>query len=554
MNTQPAAEPAIRDVLIDILGIIVVSIVILIAGNSAVGRRQIRGIVDNDAVGYATTARHLAKTGNIVSHLIYPSTLSQPVTTPRLYMPGFYWNLALAYKLFGYGTMQSLLVSQVAYAVGAICTYLIGLRIFNRKTALTATGIFLIYPANLYFSQTVMAETSVVAAAAVAFCSFVYLPRQWRPWLGPFLVLLPFLYRETGAFLALPMAVVMFMSPRVLGETYLRHLLPVALFLSLSVVLSAAVYASPISHGRPSLITLDIFLPDSEAERIYRDSVAWDTIKPTANEWRQTLGKRFIDNVKAMLHRYDRRKREATIPMLLPLLAAIPVGLLWGVWKRDALALGAAAVLLFTIFFVCAFYSVYYDRPLRVAMFILPLVALLGGRLWVGIFDLPLQRLPSGDRVWPQIIGVVCIAAWMMPISFKAFRDMMSRDTEDERGAARIDTLNHDDTTVLVGPPQLGIPYLSQHPDVTYSFVPANRKTLERLSAKYSVTTLILDSEDGMDLTTRDIADSGLTLYRRVVYDDRHYLIYRRQRFAGESDAWKTDTEVKWSAHLRFFK
>ncbi len=540
-----------RNVLTDILGIAVVAIVILIAGNSAVGRRQIRGIVDNDAVGYVTAARHLANTGEIVSHVIYPSTLSQPTTKTRLYMPGYYWNLAAVYKLFGYGTGRSIFVSQFAYTLGAICTYLIGLRFFTRKTALAAAGFFLIYPANLYFAQTAMAETSVVAAAAVAFCVFVHLPRRWMPWIGPLLVLLPFLYRETGAFLAVPMAIVLLMAPTAEGRGFLYNLGHAVLFFGLSVLLLGAVYASPISKGRPSLITLDIFLAEADAERIYRDSVAWDELKPTSQEWRQTLAKRFGENCKAMLRRYDRRKREATIPMLLPLLLAIPIGFICGLWKRDPISLGGAALLLVTICFICAFYSIHYDRPLRVAMFALPFVALMAAKLWVALFSLLLRHLPSEDRLWPQVIGAVCVAAWMLPISFKAFKDMVSRDTEDERAAVRVEALHHDDSTVLAGPPQLGLPYLSLHPDVTYSFVPANARTLKRLSEKYRLTTLILDPEDTVDLTPQDILDDGLRLYRRVLLDERHYLIYRRPQFAGESDSWQVEVEEKWSARLR---
>ena len=550
-HLSEVARPGLRKIFTDLLGIILLAIIILIAGNIAVGRRQIRATVDNDAVGYVTAARHLAKTGEIVSHIIYPSTLSQPATKTRLYMPGYYWNLAAVYKLFGYGTAQSLFTGQFAYTLAAICTYLIGLRFFDRITALASTGFFLIYPANLYFAQTAMAETSVVAAAAVAFCGFVYLPRRWRPWLGPFLVMLPFLYRETCAFLAVPMAVVLLMSPTSPGHGYLRNLGHAVLFLLLSVLLLGAVYVSPVSNGRPSLITLDIFLPAADAERIYRDSVASDNLKPTLHEWRETLVKRIADNGSALLRRYDRRKREATIPMLLPLLLAIPIGLAWGAWKRDPLALGGATLLLVTVIFVCTFYSVFYDRPLRVSMFALPFVALLAGRLWVGLFSPLLARLPRHDRVWPQVIGVACAGAWLMPISFKAFKDMTAGDIFDERAMARIETLEHDDQTVLVAPPQLGIPYLSVHPDVTYSFVPANRRTLDRLTGKYRVTTLIVDAEDAMELTPGDITADGLQLFRRAQLDDRHYLIYRRPKFAGEADSWQSDVEIKWSARLR---
>ena len=81
--------------------------------------------------------------------------------------------------------------------------------------------------------------------------------------------------------------------------------------------------------------------------------------------------------------------------------------------------------------------------------------------------------------------------------------------------------------------------------------MPANRKTLERLNEKYRVTTLILDREESLDLTSDDILASGLRLCWRVQLDDRHYLIYRRPTFAGEEDSWLKEMEVNWSARLR---
>jgi hypothetical protein len=46
----------------------------------------------NDQAGYITTARWLADTGELRSHLLYPAYADQPRW--RLYMPGNYYVLA----------------------------------------------------------------------------------------------------------------------------------------------------------------------------------------------------------------------------------------------------------------------------------------------------------------------------------------------------------------------------------------------------------------------------------------------------------------------------
>src|SRR5438552_3295912 len=184
-----------RHTLIDLLGVTLLGMIILCACDETVGKKRIRGIINNDAVGYTSAARTLAASGKLVNHIVYPSTLSQRTTKSVLYMPGFYLCLAASYKLFGYGIAQSMLVSQVCYLVSAACAYLVALRFFDRRTALLSAVFFLAYPGNMYFAITAMSEMSVVASAAIAFCAFVYVPRRWMLWVGPVLLIIPFLFR-----------------------------------------------------------------------------------------------------------------------------------------------------------------------------------------------------------------------------------------------------------------------------------------------------------------------------------------------------------------------
>ena len=548
-----------RHVYIDILGIGIVALIFAIACQSITPRKYLRAIADNDAVGYATAAKSLAETGKLTSHIIYPSTLSQNAPKSTLYMPGLYFALAAVYKVFHFGTSQSLLVPRAAYLIAAICTYLLGQKAFDRLTGIVAAGLFLIYPPNLYFSAAVMTELPLAAAAVAALCIFIHLPRRWMHFIGPALLILPFLFRETGAFMALPMGLILLFQPKGDGTTFRSNVARASIFLALSIVVLGAVYFSPLSAGRPSLLKLDIFIQERGAERIYRDTLAFDKLQPTGAEWARTLGTRSIANIKKLAWRCATQQRDFVVIALFPLIAAIPLGLAWGWIKRDPLALGAALLVLLTLGFVCMFYIVQHDRPLRVALFAFPLVALLEARLALALVAAGRSRVPVTFRPWLLGIIVSGIAAWVGAMSFKGFSSMTANDVADEMGSRFITFLNVPEleiqgketmpvaTHLLVAPHLLGVPYLIHHPWITYSFVPANRQTLNQLCAKYPVNTLIFRPEDALDLTEADILAQGLYLWRACEVAGMHYRVFRRPAFAGEQAGWIVTGEESFS-------
>ncbi len=253
------------------LGLLALSAPILGAG-----RLHLTGLGGslNDQVGYITTARKLAETGRLSSSCHYPSLLSQQTTKDYLYMPGFYCLLAGSYRLFGYGVLQSELPSLVCYAATNVLTYLVAARVYGRRVGLLASLLVAAYPPNLVFAFTAMMETAVVAAAMAALCAFVYLPRERRPYLTPLVLIIPFLFRETTAFLALPMALIISRDgPRP------RPVRAMA-FLLASVVVLTIVYRSDLSRGRGSFVyPLVSGIPE---ERIYTSITAGSAAAPTA--------------------------------------------------------------------------------------------------------------------------------------------------------------------------------------------------------------------------------------------------------------------------------
>jgi hypothetical protein len=304
------------------------------------------------------------------------------------------------------------------------------------------------------------------------------------------------------------------------------------------------VYASPVANGRPSLVKLDIFINETGAERIYRDAVIADTFGHTPHQWLHALAGRTGENFHMLRQRFASQQREFVILLLAQLIIVIPVGFVWGSIKRDGVALGAASLLLLTLTFVCIFYSVRHDRPVRVAMFAFPLVALMEARVATALFDYLQSRSAGSLGRWPQALVGAAIAASVLSLCCKGFINMMAYDLADERGHAFVNSLPLLDTrAVLVAPHLLGIPYVSRNSKASYAFVPANRKTLELLCARYPVETLILDRDDAIDLKEQDILDQGLRPYARVRLEYAHLIIYRRPSYFGEECDWNTDHE-----------
>ena len=95
----------------------------------------------------------------------------------------------------------------VAMVIAGIALFLSGSGCNGRDTATIATfRVFLLFPANIVYAVTAMSETTLIAAALVAFAIFVHLPFKWRVGMGPLLLVLPLIVRETGIVIAIPFA------------------------------------------------------------------------------------------------------------------------------------------------------------------------------------------------------------------------------------------------------------------------------------------------------------------------------------------------------------
>jgi 4-amino-4-deoxy-L-arabinose transferase-like glycosyltransferase len=535
-----------RHTLIDLALLALVALAVFWSCNLIVGARRLRATTLNDSVGYYATARTFARTGHLESNIVYPSTLSQKTTKTYLYMPGFYVYLAIIFKLLGTGVPQALLASCLAGVTATCCTYLVALRFYDRRTALLAAALFIAYPPILFFSASAMSELAVVSAAIFVFAVFVYLPTAWMPIIGPVLLAVAFVFRETCALWVLPMLAVLWYRCREQQGMRAAGIAARAAALGLgSVVLLALVYLSPVASGRPSLFKLDIFYGEENGLRtIYGDAVAAAQAVPPG-AWRAKLSHRFGRNVHQMFQNIAKSPWRTSMPnaMIVPLLLVVPVGFAWGAWKRDPLAIGAGALVLVTVVLLCLLYLVPAYTSLRITMLAAPLMALLYARVWMALVVPTLDRIPAANRLWPYAVAIILVGGVAVQQAAAGFGDMLAYDDADGIAEGLIVRLRHDDRTTLVGPAQLCVPYVARHYPVTYSFSPANRRSLELLCARYCVTTLLFDpNEPAVPLSEQDIVDQGLRRYCRVrATGGVDYIVFRRPSFPAEESSWDAD-------------
>ena len=116
----------------------------------------------NDQIGYITTARWLADTGELRSQLVYPASFGDRW---RIYMPGHYWALATSYLVLGDLPLTWLLPRLLGFAVATLCVFLTGCRLYDTRSGAVAAALFAAFPANIFLAFTSMSEQTFIAAA-----------------------------------------------------------------------------------------------------------------------------------------------------------------------------------------------------------------------------------------------------------------------------------------------------------------------------------------------------------------------------------------------------
>ena len=154
-------------------------------------------------VGFEPTHHEETDLQSAAAHRLCSSP--QKTKTQVLYVPGHYYAMAVAFKLFGYHPWAELIPSLLGFILLVCGVYLIAENLFGKDSALGSAVIVLFFPYLLLFSLTSMAELPVLASAVTAFVFCLWVPRSWVSILGPVFILFAVCFRETSILIVLPL-------------------------------------------------------------------------------------------------------------------------------------------------------------------------------------------------------------------------------------------------------------------------------------------------------------------------------------------------------------
>lgn len=505
---------------------------------------RIHGLADtlNDQAGYVSVARNLIASGELRSNIIYPSLLAQQTTANYLYMPGHYLALAAVYKLLGFGAIQSILPSIIAYIIAGIALFLTVSHFYGRNVGTTAALLFALFPANIVYSLTAMAEMTLLAAAMTALTVFVFLSFRLRVALGPILLVMPLLFRETG----LVVGIVFFLL--ILVDGVRLHLKAAALFLTSSALIAVLVLSSPVSIARPSLAPFNILLLDEN--KLYADAFILNRINPSVFDWTVAPFTKIVHNTRLLYSLFSSIFRSVfsahlfvvtgvsvfEVVSLGLILLGIPFGLLVLLRRpQHTLVIASVAVPAVLLLAILALYYVLYFQALRILLLAVPFECI----LYAVILRRTHKAVDVRKQVWRsrQILAVSSVAiafALSVGLTYAALAPDATTQARADRAITFLDSLGHDPAYVLVTPPQIAFDYVYQHPRVDWSFLPANRATLELLNSVEAVGTIVLPAADAeTDLTLEDVQAAGFYLEQTPMLDGVRYYVFKHSQPAS---------------------
>lgn len=465
----------------------------------------------NDQVGYISVARHWLDDGKLDSSIIYPSLLEQKFQRNSLYMPGFYAELAVTFRMIGYSALTARIPALMSFVSGCAAVFWIAWRLYGREVAICSTPLFAFFPLNLFYAFTAMAEMSLVVAALAAFSLFLLLPEKFQWWLGPVALALPILFRETGVAIGVVMCAMIFFGARSSG----RREAILCGFLACLVLV--ALVLSPAGAGRPSMWKANI-LAQGRFEAIYTDAFAVKQLPDSGTDWIVALGFKFSSNLYWLFRGFLHFSLENVF--MLFLLSGIPLGLWLWRRKRDRFALGVAlSVSLLFIADLCV-YTVWYYRGIRTLLLIEPFVAVLWG---VTIGTVVQER----GKVTRNVAVTIC---FVLGVGVALFLVLAQRPvlTQAQEDTSFMESAVGNSKQLVVSPWWLSLDYVNEHYPQHWALVPANCPTMKLLDLQDRIGTLIVPVQPGMN---PQMASCGtpLKFSEEKTLRGTRYAIFRRE-------------------------
>jgi 4-amino-4-deoxy-L-arabinose transferase-like glycosyltransferase len=451
----------------------------------------------NDQVIYVDAARHLLATGELTTGMIYPSTLLQEYGRNFFYMPGHAVVLALSMGLLGDSAASAMLPSLLAHLVCLGCLFLLGRRLVDTRAGVFAAASFALTPIFIVYAFSAMAEMTTLATCLVALTAFVHLPRRVRPWAAPFLLLVPFLFRETTAFWIAPMVVLLLVDEKASRVERWRGAL-VASFGS--VIGLGIVYRLDWIADRPSLWAQNLFGRSFHDK--YTDAYSISGLDVDATMISSAIADLAIANLGGFLALLATPSFEAVV---FHGLVWLPIGAAWLAWRSRPLrplVMAWALLAVITFVFATLFYRWNFFIGIRQ---LLPPMAL--GLLVLGA---ALADLTRGWR--PRFVMIPACAAWLVSCALVIAQTsvVIGRDDLERKIRDVLRRTTVPDTGLFIAHHNIGLVRLLDTPLSSVAFPPTNRATLELLADRYDLRSALLREHDVQRLKPAAIGAVGL--------------------------------------------
>ena len=463
-----------------------------------------------DQMGYITSARILVDTGELRNGVLLPSQVRNPKFRP--YMPGHYLALASSYALFGYSALTSLLPSLASFVLVALGLFLVGNRLYGRFTGALAAWLFAVYPGEITYAFTAMAELTFTFAGVLALVILVHLPRRWWSFAPPVLLALPFLFRESGAFLILPLAALVL---------HARGFLAACLTSLGSVATLYGINRWQIASGKLQASLSWV----TEGGFNYYNAFPAPEPELTRGEFLAAIGSNVERNVGILGELLSDLPGELMPAGLIVILVLAPILLVGSLrrFRTDPFPLGAALLLLLVLGLTVTVYDVQAHKMMRTALFVYPFAALALAAL-IQPDERLAERTPTGRARGLAAVVAVSMLAGSVAVCARAGERMTRRDDEMAGISALLADL-HDETTVIVGPPTIAPMYAVEHYPVLWSFPIAGLETYRAVFRRYTVGTLLSQEVlpnrfiRSLGLRPRGTLESGSPIYVYVRND-----------------------------------
>jgi len=142
-------------------------------------------LVWSDEIIYALVGRHIADGHGNVSSITHPRTLAaRGYPHPDVHLPGHMYLIAAAYKVLGVSELAAFVPSLLGYLGSGLLLYVCGSRHFTRVAGVLGAGLFFVFPPNLTYANSAMAESTLQFASSAYLAAWLEaIARPRRSWL-----------------------------------------------------------------------------------------------------------------------------------------------------------------------------------------------------------------------------------------------------------------------------------------------------------------------------------------------------------------------------------